>query len=150
MTGNVLVDTNAIVYAYDRSEPDKQLQALRVLDALSNARVLTVSTQILAEFFVTVTRKIPSPLSAAEAVGRLEVFVRGWTILDVTSLVILEAARGARDHQFSFWDAQIWAVARINQIVTVFSEDFNAGSVIEAVQLVNPFAADFRVSDWAV
>jgi predicted nucleic acid-binding protein len=62
---------------------------------------------------------------------------------------VLEAARGARDYQMHFWDAQIWATARLNQITYILSEDFNTGSVIEGVRFVNPFAPDFQISDWA-
>ncbi len=60
----------------------------------------------------------------------------------------LEAARGVRDHRFSFWDAQIWTTARLNQLPLVFSEDFNPGQVTEGVRFVDPFAADFQLEEW--
>jgi len=53
-----------------------------------------------------------------------------------------------RQYQFSFWDAQIWAAAKLNQVPVVLSEDFNAGAIIEGVRFVNPFAADFKLEDW--
>jgi predicted nucleic acid-binding protein len=34
MTGRVLVDTNVVVYAYDRAEPRKQAQVVQVLNEL--------------------------------------------------------------------------------------------------------------------
>jgi predicted nucleic acid-binding protein len=71
-----------------------------------------------------------------------------WAILDTTRLVVLEAARGVRDHQFSYFDAQIWAAARLNQVEVIFSEDFNP-SQIEGIQFVNPFSAEFRLEDWS-
>jgi predicted nucleic acid-binding protein len=148
MTGRVLVDTNVLVYAYARSEPEKQRRALEVLDRLAVSGAGVVSTQVLAEFFVAVTRKIAAPLSAAEAYERVKNYLQSWTVLDVTGMVVLEAARGVRDHQLSFWDAQIWATARLNQIPVIFSEDFSAGQVVEGVRFVNPFAEDFRVGRW--
>ncbi|CAA9276498.1 MAG: hypothetical protein AVDCRST_MAG26-3093 [uncultured Chloroflexia bacterium] len=148
MSGEVLVDTNVLVYAYDRSEPVKQQQAVEVLDTLAAHDLVVVSTQILAEFFVTVTRKISAPLTPSEAYGRLENFLQSWGILDVTGLVVLEAARGVRDYQFSFWDAQIWALAHLNQFRVIFSEDFNTHAVIEGVRFVNPFEPNFHISDW--
>lgn len=33
-------------------------------------------------------------------------------VFDLTLLIILEAGRGVRDHQLSYYDAQIWAIAR--------------------------------------
>ena len=58
MNGNIFVDTNILVYAYDRSEPEKQGRAVEVLDRLATRGAGVISTQVLAEFFVTVTRKL--------------------------------------------------------------------------------------------
>ncbi len=144
MNGSVFVDTNVLVYAYDRSEPEKQGQALEILDGLATTRTGVISTQVLAEFFVTVTQKISAPLSVSEGYQRIENFLQVWTVLDMTGMVVLEATRGVRDYQFNFWDAQIWATARLNQIPVVFSEDFNTGTLIEGVRFVNPFAENFQ------
>jgi predicted nucleic acid-binding protein len=48
----------------------------------------------------------------------------------------------------SYYDAQIWASARLNQIPTVFSEDFASGSTVEGVTFINPFDKDFKLTDW--
>ncbi|MEW5956137.1 MAG: PIN domain-containing protein [Chloroflexota bacterium] len=148
MGAKVFVDTNVLVYAYDRSEPEKQRQALATLDRLVTARAGVIGPQVMSEFFVAVTRKIAAPLSVAEAYQRLANYLQIWTITELTGLIVLEAARGVRDHQFSFWDAQIWATARLNQISIIFSEDFNAGAIVEGVRFVNPFAEAFKVEDW--
>ena len=148
MSDRIFVDTNILVYAYDRSEPQKQRQALQVLDRLAMSRVGVISTQVLSEFFVAVTRKIAAPLSVDEAYGRAKNYLQSWTVLDLTGMIVLEAARGVRDHQFNFWDAQIWATARLNQIAVVFSEDFQTGAVVEGVRFVNPLAGNFRLEEW--
>jgi len=148
MSDRVFVDTNVLVYAYDRSEPGKQQQALEVLDRLAVTGVGMISTQVLAEFFVAVTRKIPAPLSVAEAYERVKNYLQSWAVVDLTGMIVLEAARGVRDHQFSFWDAQIWATARLNQVPVVFSEDFTDGAVIEGIRFVNPFAESFDIEEW--
>lgn len=138
MNGRILVDTNILVYAYARSEAEKQQQALSILEQLVTTKTGVISTQVLAEFFVTVTRKIQLPLSAALAYERIGNYLRSWTVIEVNGWVVLEAARGVRDYQFSYWDAQIWATAKLNQISVVYSEDFNIGAVIEGVQFINP------------
>lgn len=139
MNGRILVDTNILVYAYDRSEAQKQQQALLILEQLVTAKTGVISTQVLAEFFVTVTRKIQIPLSVDLAYERVGNYLRSWTVIEVNGWVVLEAVRGVRDYQFSYWDAQIWATAKLNQISVVYSEDFNIGAVIEGVQFINPF-----------
>ena len=141
-----LIDTNVLVYAYDRSEPDKQRRALEVLDGLARAGDGRLSAQVLSEFFVNVTRKIAAPLTIAQAGQRIEHYVQIWPVFPVTSQVVFEAVRGVREYQLSFWDAQIWAAARLNRVSTVLTEDFNPGAVIEGVRFVDPFANE-RVSE---
>jgi len=148
MSDRIFVDTNVLVYAYDRSEPEKQRRALQVLDWLAVTGAGMISTQVLSEFFVAVTRKIAAPLSANEAYHRVKNYLQSWMVVDLTGMITLEAARGVRDHQFNFWDAQIWATARLNQASVVFSEDFNVGAVTEGVKFVSPFAEDFQIEDW--
>jgi predicted nucleic acid-binding protein len=137
------VDTNVLVYAYDRSEPEKQRRALQVLDDCMETESGVLSAQVLSEFFWNITRKIASPLSVPDACERVRVYAAVWAIMDVTELIVLEALRGVREHQFAYWDAQIWATARLNQIPLVLSEDFSDGTTLEGVRFLNPFAPLF-------
>lgn len=142
MSGRILVDTNILVYAYDRSEPQKQQKAFSLLNQLAVGNTGVLSTQILAEFFVVVTsrKKLSAPLSVAEAYQRLQNYLQTFTVVEITAMIVLEAARGVRDYQFNFWDAQIWATARLNQIPTIYSEDFNVNAAIEGVHFLNPLS----------
>jgi len=150
MTGKIFVDTNVFVYAHDRSEPGKRQRALEVLDRLVAAGIGVYSTQVLSEFYNTSTRNIPEPLLPGQAYDQIKYFLQVWETLVVTETVILEAIQGVRKYQLSFWDAQIWAAARMNQVGVIFSEDFNPGAVIEGVQFVNPFAEDFQLEEWGL
>ena len=143
MTERFFVDSNILVYAYDISDLQKQRAALRVLDRLATSATGVISTQVLAEFFVTVTneRKFPNALSVVQAMNRVQNYIQAWEVVEVTGMIVLEAIRGVRDYQFSFWDAQIWATAKLNQIPVVYSEDFNVGAVIEGIHFVNPIQA---------
>jgi predicted nucleic acid-binding protein len=70
---------------------------------------------------------------------------------------VLEAVRGVRDHRLAYFDAQIWAVAKLNQVPVILSEDFNSGGTLlvpkaapyglgtlEGVHFLNPFDAGFN------
>ena len=144
----VLIDTNLLVYLYDIHNARKAAQAQLVLDRLEFTRSGRLSVQNLAEFLNVSTRKLDPPLSWAEALSQAVLFTRMWPVFDLTPMIVLEAARGARDHGLAYYDAQIWAVARLNQVTTIFSEDFSDGQVLEGVRFVNPFRADFRIEDW--
>ncbi|MGL5924136.1 PIN domain-containing protein [Chroococcidiopsis sp.] len=140
MTAKFFVDTNILIYAYDTSNPDKQTAALQTLDRLVTSGTGVISTQVLAEFFVTVTsdRKFPNALSIVEAGNRIQNYILAWEVVEVTGAIVLEAIRGVKEYQLSFWDAQIWATAKLNQIPVVYSEDFNVGAIIEGVRFINP------------
>src|SRR5437660_983207 len=57
------LDTNVLVYAHDASAGTRRSRALDVLERAVDERKAAVSVQVLQEFFVTVTRKLPRPLS---------------------------------------------------------------------------------------
>ncbi len=144
----ILIDTNLLVYAHDRSEFAKQGRAIEILGHLQATGSGRLSAQCLAEFFSVVIRGPTPRLTVAEASLQVARLARVWPVVDVTPQIVLEATRGVREHQFSFWDAQIWAAARLNQIPVVFSEDFSDGPVLEGVRFVNPFAEDFHIEEW--
>jgi len=145
----VLIDTNVLVYLYDVHNPKKATQARMVLDRLELTRLGRLSAQSLAEFLYVSTRKLDPPLSWAEALAQVSLFTRMWPVFDLNALIVMEAGRGAREHNLAYYDAQIWAAARLNQVTVIFSEDFNSGQVLEGVRFVNPFSTDFRLEDWA-
>ena len=144
----ILVDTNVLVYAHDPADEVRHDRALEVLVRVYAAGYGRLSTQTLAEFFVVATRGPGPMLTTAQAARQMERLALTWLVFDVTSLVVIEAARGVRTHRLLYWDAQLWATVRLNQASTIFSEDFSAGSVLDGVRFVNPFADDFVVADW--
>jgi predicted nucleic acid-binding protein len=144
----ILIDTNILVYAHDRGEYQKQQQAIKVLEQLVLTRSGRLSVQCLAEFFHVVRKGANPKLTLSEAVQQVEYLARVWPVFDLTLPVILESVRGVRDHQLSYWDAQLWAIARLNQVPVLFSEDFRDGVVLEGVRFVNPFAPQFVPETW--
>ena len=133
-----LVDTNILVYAYDRTEYTKQGRARQVLDWLYRTGLGTLSTQVLGEFFAAVTRGITEKMSAQDGYSIVKDYASSWKVLPMTAETILESARGVVEHQFSYYDAQIWATAKLNGIPDVLSEDFSHGRRIEGVEFHNP------------
>jgi len=145
MADKILVDTNILLYAYDRAEPVKQAQAAAILDRLASRSLGVLTPQVLAEFFINATRKIKKPLTMEQAYERIQNYLLSWEVLDVTGSITLEAVRGVRSYKMAYWDAQIWASARMHQIRFIFTEDFNVGAVIEGVGFINPLAEGFNL-----
>lgn len=141
----VLIDTNVLVYAYDRGESVKQGQAIYVLDSVQSTGAGCISVQSLAEFFRATTKGARPILSVEQAMHQARELALTWQVLILTPQIVLEAARGVHEHQFSYWDAQIWAAARFNQVPLVLSEDFANGAIVEGVRFVNPFVPTFDI-----
>ena len=144
----ILIDTNLLIYLYDPNQPDKQKQSELVLEQLELTRNGRLSVQALAEFFSVATRKLSPSLTSAQALDQITLFTRLWPVFDLTSMIVMEAGRGVRDHKLSYYDAQVWATARLNQLSVVFSEDFRDGSILEGVRFVNPFSPKFLLEKW--
>ncbi|MBM3152938.1 MAG: PIN domain-containing protein [Chloroflexi bacterium] len=66
----------------------------------------------------------------------------------MTPQIVLETARGVRDHGLACYDARIWAAARLNQSLVVFAEDFQDRQILEGVRFANPFAGTFDAEAW--
>src|SRR5712692_5502110 len=54
--GSAFFDTNVLVYLFDRTVAAKQKRAQALLSELAPS--IVISTQVLQEFYVTVTRKL--------------------------------------------------------------------------------------------
>jgi predicted nucleic acid-binding protein len=142
----VLLDTNVIAYFYDPRDPVKQAMARQILPILQENKQACLSVQVLAEFGHLAPRKLA--MSQQNVFQQITSLIQAWHAYDLTGAIVAEAARGVRDHSLAYYDAQIWATARLNQIPVIFSEDFNSGSSLEGIRFVNPFAAAFKLDDW--
>lgn len=132
------VDTNVLVYAHDRSAGMKRDTAGALLTELWGTRAGTLSTQVLQEFYVTATRKLPHPLSAARARSVVERYST-WHIHSVEPADILAASELEKRHRVSFWDALIIVAATRLGASRLASEDMQHGRRIAGLRIVDPF-----------
>ena len=147
MPQTYLLDTNILIYTYDDRAPEKQVQALELVEQLGAQHTAALPAQVLAEFANVALKHLDPPLPANEVYTQIELYASAFPILPLTPALVLEAVRGIRDHRFAYYDAQIWAAARLNQIPVVLSEDFATGATVEGVTFLDPFASDIDLSD---
>ena len=135
----IFLDTNVLVYASDRDEPEKRRRARGLLRATAGDGNGVISTQVVQEFFVAATRKLAiDPLKAKAIVGTLHPL----ELLEVTLEDINQAIDGVVLWQVSFWDALILTVAGRASCSVVYSEDLNAGQRYGGVEVKNPFVRE--------
>lgn len=127
-------DTNVLVYLFDDDAPEKQAVSQALVAREFGAGRGVLSTQVLQEFYVTVTRKLAIPLPAARA----EQVVRGLAALPLVrvdgALILAAIARG-RVFGFSFWDALIVEAALAGGADRLLTEDLQHGQVIEGLRI---------------
>ncbi|MGE0750651.1 MAG: PIN domain-containing protein [Variibacter sp.] len=139
MNAEVVLDTNILVYAVSTAlhEAAKAEIAGRLL-AAGNAGV---SGQILQEFFVTLTRKGPTPLSIPDAIDWLET-LDGLPCVAVDAPLVRLGADIALRYQISYWDGAVLAAAHRLNATTLYTEDLNHDQTYGSVRVVNPFRAN--------
>jgi len=130
------------VYTHDSRDGRKQALATTVLETLIAAPGTCVSVQCLSEFFNAV-RRLSEPVPAADAALEIERFAKMMTVLDLTAAAILAGCQAAVGHQMSIWDALIWAVAKLNGVKYIVTEDSEHGRILDGVHYVNPFDPAF-------
>jgi len=96
------VDTNVLVYAFEKSSSPKKRAAQRLINELMEEDRLRVSTQVLQELFVTLTRKVSQPCSSDEALAVLE-DLAAWPLMAVDYAAIRAAVGLAGQAKLSFW-----------------------------------------------
>lgn len=133
-----LVDTNLLIYPLDARDPRKQQQAANVLLALAQEGRAALPVQALSEFASVALRRLEPPLSPQQVGLEIERLILAFPVLPLTAPVVLEALWGVTQHQLSYYDAQVWATARLYQVPLVLSEDFPTGAVLEGVRFLNP------------
>ncbi|MBP1768411.1 MAG: hypothetical protein H6P98_2526 [Candidatus Aminicenantes bacterium] len=135
----VFVDTNIIVYAYDRDAGRKHEIARDLMIGLWSAAGGVLSTQILQEFYVTVTRKIASPLTREAAREIIKDYLT-WGIVSNDGDAVLEAIDIETGENISFWDALVVAAAKRGGAEVLLSEDLSEGRKFGDMVVRNPFA----------
>jgi predicted nucleic acid-binding protein len=140
---SVLVDTNIHVYPYDAAEPVKGARAARILLRLVREDVAVVTPQVLGEFFLCLSRQAKLGHPVAFSIRQVRILAASARVLPVTAAVVEEAMRGVARYGMAYYDAQLWAAARLAAVPALLTEDGPCGSEIEGVRFVNPFTEDF-------
>lgn len=138
MSARSFLDTNVLVYLFDADSKQKQERARNLLAELGPRGDAAISTQVLQEFYVSVTRKLATPLPSEEA----EQAVRQLTSLPLVQVdpqTVLEAIVLSRRQTVSFWDALIVQAALDFGCDRVLTEDMQHGRMFGELRIENPF-----------
>ena len=130
------IDTNILVYTDDADSPEKAEIAINFIEEAMRHKTGIISTQILQEYFVAVTRKLG--IDAEIAKRRVEIFSLLHTV-QITPQDVLSAINLHRLYPLSFWDSLVIHAAKISGCKTLLTEDLSHGQQIEGIHIINPF-----------
>jgi predicted nucleic acid-binding protein len=134
----VFVDANVLVYARDASQGTKQQAAADWIDHLWRTRTGRLSTQVLSEFYVTVTRKLDPGMALSDARADVrDLFA--WGPVPITDELVTEAWQVQDRFQFAYWDALIVAAAGEAGCDRLLTEDLQHGQDLDGLVVVDPF-----------
>ena len=136
MPARSFFDTNVLAYTDDHDSPTKQSRALALFEEARRTGTGVVSTQVMQEYFVTVTRKLGIPVDVARR--KVELFARlGLVVIDLAD--VLAAIDLHRLHQIAFWDALVVRAAQRANCSVLYTEDMQHGRRIDGLSILNPF-----------
>jgi len=138
MSDKAFFDTNVLVYAFDKNETQKSPIAKRLISEYGSKGNLVLSTQVLQEFYVTVTRMGRSLLTK-EAAEDIVNDLAEFPLIQIDKTIISLAMKRHQSNEFSFWDSLIVEAALQSGCNTLLSEDMQDGRVIGSLTIRNPF-----------
>lgn len=144
MTGEFLVDSNIIIYAFDIADKRKHELAKELLTKCWLGKImLVVSVQNLSEFFVNVTSKIMKPIAIGEAENIVKNIIesRYWIKIAPKQETILNAIKLFVENKKGYWDSLIAATMIENNIFNIYTENTKDFSKIKEITAKNPFVA---------
>lgn len=142
MSDKAFFDTNVLVYAFDNGEPEKNAISKQLIHDFGGDGNLVLSTQVLQEFYVTLT-KVGRSLLTREEAGELVNDFAEFPLVQVDKNIISWAMKRHQSKAFSFWDALIVEAALQSGCSQLLSEDMQDGLVIGSLTIRNPFASTY-------
>lgn len=138
MSGRVFVDTNVFVYLFDKDAPAKQALARQILETEGPPGHIVLSTQVLQEFYVNVTRKLGRPLSESDGASATNDLC-AFDVVEVDKEMVVRSMTLSRTERMSFWDALIVEAARVRRCDRLLTEDLQDGRWFGQLIITNPF-----------
>jgi predicted nucleic acid-binding protein len=133
------IDTNIFVYLFDETDDRKRSTAEGLIRTALQTRTARISHQVVQETLNVVTRKLPSPMTIADAQRFLEqVLAPLWQVMPNLAIYRRGLNIQAR-YGFSFYDALIVAAALESGCTRLYSEELQHGQQIEGLTIENPF-----------
>ena len=136
MPAERFIDTNILLYGYDRNAGEKRKIAQAIMsEGWKQLGRTAISVQVLQEFFVNAIRQGQS----RDVVVKLLEDMSLWPVVDNSLELFGRGLTLQERYQLSLWDAMIVAAAQTSGARVLYTEDLNHGQDYDGVVATNPF-----------
>jgi len=136
------IDTNILVYAYNKTDTRKQAVAIKLLERCwQKQAAYALSSQNLAEFFNVSIYKIRESLSIDEAEKIIKDICTfsHWSIFNYDHETVQHAIGLCKSKNTHFWDAVLAATMLETGVLHIYTENVKDFSKFDGITAVNPF-----------
>jgi len=145
MSAKFFLDTNILIYSFDRENPAKRRRAEALIaQSLGESRGV-ISYQVVQEFLNAALRKFSSPLTPADAERYLTIVLEPLCTVFASVALFHQAIDIAGRWKYPFYDSLIISSALQAECSILYSEDLQHGQKIGNLRIVNPFLESARV-----
>jgi len=139
MSVEFFLDTNVLVYTFDKSSPEKRNRARQLVEEALATQKGAISYQVIQEMLNVATRKFASPLTPEQARRYLSDVLEPLCAVYASSDLFRKAINLQGRWQFGFYDSLIVAAALQAGCETLYTEDLQHQQAVESLTIVDPF-----------
>ncbi|SEK61142.1 Predicted nucleic acid-binding protein, contains PIN domain [Roseateles sp. YR242] len=136
----VFVDTSVLIQSEDGAFPDRREQVMAWLRVLWQQRLGRVSSQVLNEFYRTITTRIQPPMPNGDARAEVRRYQR-WAPWAVDHATVESAWSLESRFNLPYTDALIVAAAKVQGCELLLSLTLPHQQLFDSVTIINPLLA---------
>jgi predicted nucleic acid-binding protein len=142
----ILLDTNILVHAYNKTSPNQKEAAIIIKRAIQNKIEAFLTPQVLYEFFAVVTnpKRVEKPLAIKEAA---DLCIDLWECNEIEKLnpsgvapiEVFKLAKNLNLCRAEIFDCSLAVTAKENDIDIIYTENVDDFKYYSFVKTLNPF-----------
>lgn len=139
MNDKFFIDTNILIYSFDKSDPRKQSIAKQIIrNALTNYTGC-ISYQVIQEFLNVATQKFETPLPKNDCCKYMTNVLEPLCEVFSSMELYKDALEIKEGWQYSFYDSLILSAALQVNCNMLYTEDLQHEQRIRNLLIINPF-----------
>ncbi len=139
MSAKYFLDTNILIYTFNKDDRSKRLKSIELLDAALKRGVGCISYQVIQEFLNVALKKFLTPLNYTDCKEFLHTVLEPLCEIHSRPQLYSQALDIADRWRFSFYDSLIVSAALQASCSVLYTEDLQHGQHIQNLKIINPF-----------